>query len=192
MRTAPTTPVFHRFFVPAAPGAWRLIRGGTTFSSCLRGFEHARGTWIIELRAHPSKRDRGRNHRAIFDRRPTRAFATQSGNYFARATFRSVRGFHHAQRKARSRVIVSPTRASYHERDRSEERNKNQLEAIRKETRKQTRKERRQRARRHVRAAVRALDFISHQAFLLAVSDTEKARIWLRSRQKIRRKQVCS
>jgi hypothetical protein len=44
----------------------------------------------------------------------------------------------------------------------------------------------------HVRAALRALDFISHQAFLLAVSDTEKARIWLRSRQKIRRKQVCS
>ena len=44
----------------------------------------------------------------------------------------------------------------------------------------------------HVRAASRALDFISHQAFLLAVSDTEKARIWLRSRQKIRRKKVCS
>jgi hypothetical protein len=50
----------------------------------------------------------------------------------------------------------------------------------------------RSQARWHVRAALRALDFISHQAFLLAVSDTEKACIWLRSRQKIRRKQVCS
>jgi hypothetical protein len=43
-----------------------------------------------------------------------------------------------------------------------------------------------------VQTARRALDFISLRAFLLAVSDTEKAHVWLRSRQKIRRKQVCS
>jgi hypothetical protein len=43
-----------------------------------------------------------------------------------------------------------------------------------------------------VQTARRALDFISLQGFLLAVSDTEKARVWFRSRQKIRRKQVCS
>ena len=43
-----------------------------------------------------------------------------------------------------------------------------------------------------VQTARRALDFISLRAFLLAVFDTEKARDWLRSRQTIRRKKVCS
>lgn len=43
-----------------------------------------------------------------------------------------------------------------------------------------------------VQTVRRALDFISLRAFLLAVSDTEKAQVWFRSSQKIRRKQVCS
>jgi hypothetical protein len=88
-----------------------------------------------------------------------------------------VRGFHHAQRNTLFGVGACASETATSNKEGKEKRDKN--------------KDRSQ-AHWHVRAALRALDFISHQAFLLAVSDTEKARIWLRSRQKIRRKQVCS